>query len=97
MYVFVREDLSRAQQAVQTAHATIESTKRWPYIGDHPHLVVIGVKNEVKLKRALDKARSNGILVVGFEEPEDGMTAFATRPIIDDEERQLFRKYQLLK
>lgn len=97
MYVFVRQDLTRPQQAVQAAHAAIESTKRWPYIGDHPHMVLIGVKNETKLRAALDKAKKHGILVAEFAEEDVGMTAFATRPIIEDEERQIFRKYQLLK
>lgn len=97
MYVFVRQDLSRPQQAVQASHAAIESTHRWPYIGDHPHMVLIGVKNEEKLRNALDKAKSNGILVAEFKEDDVGLTAFATRPIVEDEERQLFKKYQLLK
>jgi len=96
MYVFVRKDLSTAQQAVQTAHAAIESTKRWPYIGDHPHLVVIGVKNEEKLKNVIDKARSHGIITVGFREDDGLLTAVATRPIIDSGDREVFKKYQLL-
>jgi len=97
MYVFVRQDLSGPQQAVQAAHAAIESTKRWPYIGDHPHMVLIGVKNEEKLKAAIDKAKKAGIIVADFHEEGVGMTAFATRPIISDEDRSVFRKYQLLR
>ena len=97
MYVFVRRDLTRPQQAVQVAHAAIESTKRWPYIGDHPHLVVLGVKSEQKLKNILDKINSQNILTAPFYEDGGELTAFATRPIIDAAERDLFRKYQLLK
>ena len=97
MYVFVRRDLSPPQQAVQTAHAAIESTKKWPYNGDHPHLVVLGVKSETQLRNALDKIQGSGILTCGFTEDNGELTAFATRPVIKDEERQLFKRYQLLK
>lgn len=97
MYVFVRRDLTRPQQSVQAAHAAIESTKKWPYIGDHPHLVLIGIKSEEQLKNALDKVREWGILVVPFYEDNSELTAFATRPIVKDEERKLFKKFQLLK
>ena len=96
MYVFVRKDLTPSQIAVQASHAAIESTKKWPYMMDHPHLVVIGVKNENKLKKVLDSAKSNGILTAEFHEEDIGMTAFATRPIIQDRDREIFKKYQLL-
>ena len=97
MYVFVRRDLSLPQQAVQASHAAIESTKRWPYVGQHPHLVLLGVKSEIQLKNALDRVESEGILAVSFVEDDGQVTAFATRPVISDEERQLFKRYQLLK
>jgi hypothetical protein len=97
MYVFVRTDLPKSQQAVQAAHAAIESTKKWPYFGDHPHLVICGIKNEEKLKQILDTADIHGILGAEFYEDDVGMTAFATRPIISDKERRLFRKHELLR
>ena len=96
MYVFVRKDLSTSQQAVQAAHAAIESTKKWPYLVEHPHLVLIGVKNEASLKKAKALAEENGILITPFYEDDIGMTSLATRPIASDTERQIFRKYQLL-
>ena len=97
MYVFVRTDLTKPQQAVQATHAAIESTKKWPYPNQHPHLVLLQVKDENSLKKALDKADSHGILTTAFHEDDVGMTAGATRPIINPEERKIFRKYQLLK
>ena len=97
IYVFVRTDLSKSQQAVQSAHAAIESTKKWPYLLDHPHLVILAVKDEKSLKKAIDKADSFGILTADFYEDEVGMTAFATRTIVEEKERRLFKKYQLLK
>ena len=97
MYIFVRKDLSKEQQAIQSVHAAIESTKKWPYLGYHPRLVLIGVKNEEKLKKILDNAREHGIIMAEFFEDDVGMTAIASRPIISEEDRNVFKKYQLLK
>lgn len=97
MYIFVRKDLTPPQQAVQASHAAIESTKRWPYNGDHPHLVVLGVKSEESLQNALDKVQACGILTAPFYENNGELTAFATRPIIKDEERRFLKRYQLLR
>ena len=97
MYIIVRKDLSPAQKAVQAAHAAIESTKSWPYKESHPHLVVLEVNNEEKLKKVLEKSRSNGILTTEFHESDVGLTAIATRPIVHQFERDIFKNYQLLK
>ena len=97
MYVFVRRDLTPSQQAVQTAHAAIESTKNWPYVIDHPHLVVLGIKTEEQLKNALDRVTKSGIINVPFYESNGELTAFATRPIMSEDDRKLFKRYQLLK
>lgn len=98
MYVLVRTDLSVPQQCVQAAHAAIEATKRWPYTGDHPHLVVLGVPSEAKLLQALDRIRAAGIRAVPFIEPDIGhqTTAVATEPVGEDQ-RHHFRRYQLIK
>lgn len=82
---------------MQASHAAIESTKKWPYIGDHPHLVVIGIKNEAKLKKAFEHVLQSDISAVPFIESDGQFTAFATRPIINPEERLVFKKYQLLR
>jgi hypothetical protein len=50
----VRRDLSHPQQVVQAGHALIEAQKKFPYEGEHPYLVVLGVKTEKKLCEALD-------------------------------------------
>jgi hypothetical protein len=39
---------------VQVGHAVIEAQKQFPYKGEHPYLVVLGVKTEKKLREALD-------------------------------------------
>lgn len=95
--MFVREDLSKSQQAVQAAHAAIESTKRWPYIGEHPNLVLIGVKDEKKLQEVVDIGKTHCIMMAQFEENGVGVTACATRPIIDPDERKLFSNFRLLR
>lgn len=89
--------MSRPQQTVQATHAAIEATKHWPYSKHHPHLVVVGIKTEEKLKNALRYVQEQGILVAPFYEESEELTAFATRPIVQDRERQLLRKFQLLK
>jgi hypothetical protein len=60
--------------------------------------VLIGVKSELQLEKALAHVRSVGVACFPFHEADlDGqMTAFATR-IVGGDERRLFRKYQLFK
>lgn len=94
----MRRDLSKSQQVVQACHAVIESTKNYPYNGEHPTTIVFGCKTEKSLENALDTCQRQGIMVVEFREPARGneLTAFATAamPRVKDER---FRKYQLLK
>lgn len=97
VYVFVRKDLPASQITVQTAHACIEMARRIPDIIPHPHLVVLGIKNQEKLAKISREIEEQGIVVNRFYEPDnnEGLTAFATQPIIE-EQRHLFRKYMLL-
>jgi len=98
MYVFTRRDLEPVHRVVQVGHAVIESTKFFPYQGEHPTIIVFGCKTEKSLENALDTCQRQGIMVVEFREPARGneLTAFATAamPRVKDER---FRKYQLLK
>lgn len=96
MYVLVRSDLSKPQQAVQSAHAAIESTKQWPYRTDHPHLVILSVKDQKELEKVLATAEEHGIMMAQFHETDVGMTAVASRPVYLESERKVFRKYNLL-
>lgn len=99
VYVFVRKDLSPEQIVVQTAHASIEvARKNILDCMDHPHLVVIGIKNERKLEKVLAELECAGIICRGFSEPDIGnqLTAFATQPIVDDQ-KKIFERFCLLK
>jgi hypothetical protein len=76
----------------------IESTKQYPYHGEHPYLIVFGCKTEKSLENALDTLREAGIMVVEFREPDrnNELTAFATAAMPRVEDKR-FKKYQLLK
>ena len=55
-YVFVRQDLSLAQQIVQSNHATFEMAKSLdPSYNQIPFLVVIGVPDKTALFRVINK------------------------------------------
>jgi hypothetical protein len=98
MYVFVRKDLTHSQQVVQASHACIEASRFFlkPDI-EHPHLVVIGVKNQNKLKKCIEHLQQLNIYYKEFIEPDIGneVTAVATIPI-SGEIRTHLAKYCLL-
>lgn len=99
LYCFVRKDLPHPTQVVQASHACIDATKA--FLDDnleHPHLVVLGVKDEAALFKSANKLASAGIKFRIFTEPDrDGeATALATEAIFG-ERRRFFRTYQLLK
>ncbi len=98
VYVLVREDLSPAQRAVQSCHAVIEATRNFNMNGEHPSVIICGIKNELTLKRQIEYLTSNKIKFSKFYEPDINfeLTAIATAPISGDT-RNLFKKYQLLK
>lgn len=47
--MLVRQDLSPSQQAVQACHACHEAGNQFPFRGDTPHLVLLGVPDEESL------------------------------------------------
>ena len=102
VYVFVRNDLSYAQKAVQSAHAAVEAC-RWYLDEDlpHPSIIILVVKNEAKLKKVEEEIKNmeGGVFhYEAFREPDMGneMTAIATGPLYGDQ-RDMFKRYQLLK
>jgi hypothetical protein len=54
IYVFVRRDLSGPQKVVQVGHVLIETQKKFSYEGEHPFIIVLGIKTEKNLIQALD-------------------------------------------
>ncbi len=99
MYVVVRKDLSFPQQAVQGAHAAIEAARTYlAHADDHPHLVMLVVKDEKRLLRLEDELKSEGIQFTSFIEPDIGhkLTAIASAPLNGDE-RKHFAKFQMMR
>lgn len=85
---------------VQSNHAALEAGI---FLGDQTQdepssLIVIAVKNQAKLEKAMKDLESKGIRVVPFYEPswEYGLTAFGTEPLTQ-EQRVLLKRYQLWK
>lgn len=96
----VRKDLTRPQQAVQACHAVIEATKAYSEIStlEHPHVIIVSIENEAKLRATVLKLAEAGISCREFIEPDIGnqMTAIASRPVFGDERRH-FRRFRLLE
>ena len=77
LFILVREDLSKSQQAVQAGHAVAEYLLRGPAtFWSNGTLVYLGVKNEQELLYWGNKLNN----FVGFREPDRGneLTAVAT-------------------
>ena len=78
----------------------IEATKAFKleHLNDHPSVIVLSIKNEIRLKNVEKYLSENNVKFVQFHEPDldDQLTALATEPIFSDK-RHLFQKYQLVK
>lgn len=94
----MRKNLTPEQVCVQTAHAVALSTKEAPYLDEHPHLIVVALDSETKLKNAIDRLEASGIRCYSFYEPDIGnqLTAAATG-IIRGKDRLHFKRFNLLK
>lgn len=98
MYVLVRKDLSQAQQAVQSAHAAIESSRNYLAPGEeHPSVIICSVKSEQKLLMCADEFKEKGIDFQIFREPDlhNQATALASKPLRGTE-RDAFKRFQLM-
>lgn len=96
--MFIRKDLSFPQQVVQSSHACIEAAKSFLVNEEeHPHLVVLGIKDEQQLYNSAKKLDQTGIRYRIFIEPDRNgeATSLATEPI-SGEQRRLFRSYRCL-
>lgn len=83
---------------MQAAHAALEMAKNCLSEKDrHPNLVLIHVKSIKKLEEFIELLNMNNIEYRQFYDlDEGGLTTIATKPIKEDQ-RYLFRKYQLLR
>ena len=85
---------------VQSNHAALEAGI---FFGDQTQdepssLILIAVKNQDKLEKAMKELEEKGIKFVPFYEPDwdYGLTAFGTEPLTQDQ-RILLKRYQLWK
>ena len=90
IYLFIRRDLSPAQQIIQTAHAIYRIGRGYGQEEYDPYAVLIGVENEKELLDAGRYLLSNGIDHETFYEPDiKAYTAIATKPLYGDERKPL--------
>jgi len=110
LYIFVRQDMCAEQVTVQTAHATFSAghhisrdiqgnaKRQRPFNPANTHFVLIGVPDLMALYQARGIAEVAGISTHAFEEEDMNgeMTAFTTG-IVTQENRHVFKQFQLLK
>lgn len=96
-YLFVRQDLSIAQQFVQSNHAGIKAGEEFGNGISKSNMVLIGVPNKKSLYEAMDIMGRNDIPFIEFYEPdyEEGLTAICTNMLFDRKQRAVFKSYDL--
>lgn len=94
-YVFVRNDLTNAQKAVQGGHALAEYYKLNNKL--HYSLIYLVVKDEKKLKNTVKELIEHGINFTIFREADkdNELTAIATEPL-NDSRRKVLKRFMLL-
>ena len=96
-YVFLRTDITLAQQLVQASHAALEAGLKDKHTYQQTSSIIIfQIPDEQNLKKELEYIQSLGIKCASFYEPYDnmGITAFATLPVTEDS-RHFFKQYTL--
>lgn len=87
LYVIVRSDLTKGQQAVQAIHATVEFSIHHSHLYKEWHtnsnyVCLLEIENEVELQNLLEKAREQNIYLSIFREPDlnNCITAICLEP-----------------
>ena len=96
-YVFIRNDMSYAQQIVQASHATLEAGVKYDQPADISRIVLFPLNNEKDLFAKAKHLRENDIEHVLFYEPDiEQYTAISTKPIFGEAREALaeFRTYR---
>jgi hypothetical protein len=97
IYLFVREDLSKSQQIIQTAHAVDKLKHGYEEEDQVSNMVLIGAKNEQELIGIARYLDTHEIDFEFFNEPDmaDQYTSIATIPLAGKNRKPL-SKFQLM-
>jgi hypothetical protein len=98
-YIFIRKDLSMAQQLVQASHAALEAGHEFEKPHKTSSIILIGADDKDDLYKIGERLAKHGIRHHTFHEPDFDMghSAIATEPLYTKEQRSVMRKYQLYK
>jgi len=98
-YIFIRTDLSPAQQLVQASHAALEAGFEFEKPSKTSSIIMLPAKDKSELYEIHDRLDRYGIKHKMFFEPdfEMGHSAIATEPIKDLKTRRIMSKYKLYK
>lgn len=89
-YIFVRQDISVAQQMVQACHAAMLTPS------NITRIVIFGLKDLQTLENELQRLTKKGVVCYPFFEPpmRNELTAIATKPMTK-KEGQIFSHHKL--
>lgn len=98
MYVLVRTDMELPNIIVQSAHAAYESGLAYKNHADRTTIIILQVKDELRLREAYNALQSDGVQCTIYKENTLGLgyTAIGTEALTS-EQRKLLKKYKLLK
>ena len=99
VYVFVRQDLSPEQQAVQAAHVTLVLGNKLKNVDvSELYFALIGIPQLIDFRDVIKALDAHGTKYETFYEPDQGntLTAIATYPI-NRSERGKLRDFKLLR
>lgn len=98
MYVLVRTDMELPNIIVQSAHAAYESGLAYKNHADRTSIIILQVKDELRLREAYNALQSDGVQCTIYKENTLGLgyTAIGTEALTADQ-RKLLKKYKLLK
>ncbi len=97
-YIFVRQDISLAQQLVQASHAALDAGKAFADV-PHRNLVLIGVRSEHELFAIEQHLAESNIRFTTFYEPDGlmGHSAICTEALTDRNKRKRLSHFDLWK
>ncbi len=98
VYIFVRQDLSKEQQLVQSAHVALVLGSKLKGKVEGLYFTVIGIPRLIDFCDVMKKLQEHGTKYEIFYEPDQGntITAIATYPILKSKRGKLL-DYKLLR